>query len=79
MSGLPFSDKEKVDREEAAHLIFYARDVLVRLGELEDQPQMQRNLLAVMGYPPVSNDREYRMVVRTIKRVAYPSRSRGIH
>jgi hypothetical protein len=78
MSGLPFSDLEKVDREDAAHLIFYARDLLARLRE-QDHPQKQRNLLQIMGYPHVTNDREYQMVIRTLSRVAHPPRSSGIH
>lgn len=63
-------------------LIQYARDFLKDLenDHIDDVEQwkFQRSKLAIMGYPLVNDEREVELVIRTIRKAVYPSRSGGI-
>lgn len=68
---------DSIDPKEAQFLIWAARDFLQKVDESETWMH-KRNRLAIQGYPLVDTEDEVNLLVRTIRKTAYPSRSGGI-
>jgi hypothetical protein len=73
-----WEDRDQIDPEQAQKLIFFARDILDRVNKAESVKHRQA-LLQVMGYPITNDERELDLVVKTIRKVAFPLRSGGIY
>lgn len=69
--------RESVDPQHAVLHVALMRDTLEKLRAAECFERKQA-LLAVLGYPRPEDERELDIIVRTLRKSAYPSRSGGI-